>query len=532
MTTTGHAVMTTLRNYGIDTIFGIPGTHNLELYRPLSELGIRAVTARHEQGAGYAADGWSQRTGRPGVVVTTSGPGLLNALSAAATAYCESRPMIILAPGPALGEEGADRGTLHETKDTLGAANAVVQWARRASTPREAIEAIHDAFTSFRTSRPRPIYLELPLDVLEGPADLSEEFLAAREAPEPRRADAHAIAGAVQALAGSSNPVVVAGGGSIAAGDQLRRLVELLDCPVVTTFNGKGAVAESHALSLTSGLGTSAAVKCCNDADVLIVVGSKLGDVDLWAGSIQPRGPIVRIDILESQMGVNLTSDIRLVGDSAAVVPQLVEALEAASVTSRGRGASEAAKVRAEIEAELQSVSPAMVRLTRELVAGMPKDTVLAADSSQVTYHGTSSIRRDEPNTFLYMATYSTLGYGLPAAIGAKIAAPERPLLCVVGDGALMFSVQEIATAVEQELDLVIVCVDNGGYGEIRQNQADRGIPAIAVDLHQPEWAALGRAFGAHGCRPETGAELGPKVAAAFATGGVHLIHVPVELFD
>lgn len=169
----GLAVLTTLKNYGIDTIFGIPGTHNLEFYRHLEPLGIRAVTARHEQGAGYAADGWSHQTGKPGVVITTSGPGLLNALSSAATAFCESRPMIVLAPGVPLGSEFADIGLLHETKDTLGAAASVVEWARRVTTPEEAVAAVHDAFELFATGRPRPVYIEVPLNILEGAALLS-----------------------------------------------------------------------------------------------------------------------------------------------------------------------------------------------------------------------------------------------------------------------------------------------------------------------------------------------------------------------
>ncbi|HWT32128.1 MAG TPA: thiamine pyrophosphate-binding protein, partial [Microbacterium sp.] len=168
----GLAVLQTLCGYGVDTVFGIPGTHNLEFYRHLPRLRMRAVTSRHEQGAGYAADGWAQRTGMPGVVITTSGPGLLNALSAAGTAYCESRPLILLSPGVALGAEFADVGTLHETKDAVAASGAIVEWSRRVSTAAEAVQAVHDAFALFRTGRPRPVHIEVPLDVLEGTADV------------------------------------------------------------------------------------------------------------------------------------------------------------------------------------------------------------------------------------------------------------------------------------------------------------------------------------------------------------------------
>jgi acetolactate synthase-1/2/3 large subunit len=528
---TGLAVMTALRGYGIDTVFGIPGTHNLELYRHLPGLGIHPVTTRHEQGAGYAADGWAQQTGLPGVVITTSGPGLLNVLSAAGTAYCESRPMVILSPGPARGQEGADRGTLHETKDTSGAAGAVVEWSRRVASAEEAVQAVHDAFLMFRTARPRPVHIEIPLDVLEAAADVPAELLAARPAPAPAEADPVAVAAAVAALAGAHDPVILAGGGSLRAGAAVRRLAELLDAPVVTTLNGKAALPESHPLSLGADIRAEASQKACSGADVLIVIGSKVGEAELWGGVVEPTGTVVRIDVLESQMDVNLSAGVRLVGDSAAVVPQLVAALEGAGVRSRGRGAAGAAALRAEIRAQADATAPELVALTRELVAGMPADTIVAGDSSQITYFGTSSIAQDRPHSFLYMPAYATLGYGLPAAIGARIAAPERPVVCVAGDGALMFAIQELATAVEQRLDLVVVCVDNGGYAEIRQNEADRGIAPIGVDLHQPDWAALGAAFGGHGTRVGAPGELAPAVAAALAAGGVHVVHVPLEVF-
>ena len=159
--TGAQSLVTSLEAAGVETIFGIPGTHNLELYRHLPGLGIHPVTTHHEQGAGYAADGWAQQTGLPGVVITTSGPGLLNALSAAATSYCESRPMIVLSPGPARGQEGADRGTLHETKDTSGAAAAVMQWSRRVSCAEEAVEAVLAAVAEALLNLAR---LDRPLD--------------------------------------------------------------------------------------------------------------------------------------------------------------------------------------------------------------------------------------------------------------------------------------------------------------------------------------------------------------------------------
>ena len=163
----------------------------------------------------------------------------------------------------------------------------------------------------------------------------------------------------------------------------------------------------------------------------------------------------------------------------------------------------------------------------------LPADAILGGDSSQVTYFGTASfVPQERAHSFLYTPAYATLGYGLPASIGAKVAAPERPVVCVLGDGALMFAVQELATAVEQRLDLVVVCADNGGYGEIRQNELDRGIAPVGVDLVQPDWAALATAFGGHGERITSAEDFAPALAAAIDAGGVRLLHVPTELFE
>ncbi|MCO1338234.1 acetolactate synthase [Kocuria polaris] len=524
----GLDVLTLLRDYGVDTIFGIPGTHNLEFYRHLEPLGVRAVTARHEQGAGYAADGWAQQTGLPGVVITTSGPGLLNALSAAGTAYCESRPLILLSPGVPQGQEFADKGALHETKDATGAAGSIVEWSRRVTNGAEAVQAVHDAFELFRHGRPRPVHIEIPLDVLEGPSHVPAGDLAAREPRPPQAADPAKVHDAVTALRGARNPAILAGGGSLRAGIDITRLAEALQAPVVTTLNGKAAIPETHVLSLGSDVRLQAAQHLLEEADVLLILGSKVGEAELWFRELEPGGTVIRVDILETQLEKNARCDIGLVGDSAAVVPQLLAGLEGHTPGP----APELGVLRAELREAARALSPAFAALAGQVAAAVPQDAIIGGDSSQVTYLGTASfVPQVRPHSFLYTPAYATLGYGLPASIGAKIAAPQRPVVCVIGDGALMFAVQELATAVEQRLDLVLVCVDNGGYGEIRANETDRGIAPVGVDLVQPDWAALAGAFGGRGVRISHADELAPEIEAAITGGGVRMIHAPAELF-
>lgn len=526
-TTAGWLVLETLKNYGVDTIFGIPGTHNLEFYRPLNHLGIRAVTTRHEQGAGYGADGWSLLTGLPGVVITTSGPGLLNALSAAATAFAESRPMIILAPGPALGDEFADVGLLHETKDQLSAAKSVVEWGHRVSRAEEAVQAVHDAFELFATGRPRPVYIEVPLDVLEAEVKISDELLVPVRPQMLPPVDAAAVAEAATLLDEASNPVILAGGGSRAAAEGIRELAEQLEAPVITTTNGKGVLDEYHRLALGANLRLAAVRNIAQTADVLLVVGAKLGEADLWVDALEAEGKVIRIDRLESQIHKNQQAYVGLVGEASEAVNAILEKLP-----ERQRA----------LKVDVGAVLDEMVRESHELdqqntalgiavADALPEDVVMTTDSSMIAYWGLlNMLKTRTPNSTPYMATYATLGYGLPAAIGAKIGASNRPVVTVLGDGALMFSVQEFMTAVEQDLDITVIVVDNGGYAEIKSNEADAGIAPIGVDLAQPDWPALAAAFGGTGVSITELSQLPGAVKAAVTDGGLQLIHVPFEI--
>jgi 5-guanidino-2-oxopentanoate decarboxylase len=529
----GLAIMTVLRNYGIDTVFGIPGTHNLELYRPLSALGIHPVTTRHEQGASYGSDGWSQQTGLPGVVITTSGPGLLNALSGAGTAYCESRPMILISPGVAEGSEFADNGALHETKDSTGAAGAIVEWSRRVTSATDAVTAVHDAFELFRYGRPRPVHIEIPLNVLESASDCPEELLEARPERARAAADAAAVERAAAVLAAAVHPVIIAGGGASRIGSDLTALAESLGAPVVTTLNGKASIPETHRLSLASEIRLPVIHELINASDAVLIIGSKLGEAELWGGVIAPAGTVIRIDVLESQLNKNVASDLGLVGDSAVIVGQLRDALAAQPITGNAITAAELDAVRETAVREAQEVSPTLHRVAALINDAIPENAIIAGDSSQITYFGMASVVRQETShSFLYTPAYATLGYGLPATLGAKMASPDRPVVCVLGDGALMFAVQEFATAVEQGLDVTIVCVDNGGYAEINQNERDRGITPVGVVLAQPNWSVLSAAFGGHGFSVTQPEQLTETVAQAIATPGLALVHVPLAIFE
>jgi acetolactate synthase-1/2/3 large subunit len=231
----------------------------------------------------------------------------------------------------------------------------------------------------------------------------------------------------------------------------------------------------------------------------------------------------VRIDISPAQIDKNLSATVGIVGDAAAVTGALSAALPQAAARVPALDAARVA-----IDAEMRETAPDTVALAEIIAAGLPDDAIVAGDSSQIVYMALGSVLRPQhPHSLLYTPTYATLGYGLPAAIGARVAQTERPVVTVIGDGALMFCVNELVTAIEQRLDVTIVCVDNGGYAEIRQNEVDRGMAPIGVDLVQPDWAALAQAFGGVGRRVDRRDDIASSIRAAIAEGGVQLVHIP-----
>ncbi|TFD58314.1 MULTISPECIES: 5-guanidino-2-oxopentanoate decarboxylase [unclassified Cryobacterium] len=494
----GVAVVEALLREGVEVVFGIPGTHNLEIYRALAGSGIRHITPRHEQGAGYAADGYARVSGRPGVVITTSGPGLTNATTAAATAYADSVPLLVISPGIPRGLEGKNVGWLHEVKDQQGHLNALLEHSVRVSQIDEIGPIIAEIFDRWQVGRPRPVHLEIPLDLLEEVWEPGEigPAVARRRVEHP---SAEKIAAAASTLGASRRISILAGGGARRAGAEVLRLAELLDAPVVTTVHGKGIIPEDHTLSLGASIRLAPAQNLLNESDVLLIVGSELGDSDLWGGTIAPAGAVIRIDIDPGQLDKNLAATIGLEGEAAAILTELT-ALVGNALGSDGEARAGAARGEIEVAALVDGAPWREVQ--QVLRAALPRATIVAGDSAQVSYYGTVHFwPMDEPNRFLYPTGYATLGYGLPAAIGAKLAAPELPVIVLVGDGGFQFTGLELVTAAEQGLALPVIIMNNSGFAEIRDQQIERGIDLIGVNISGPDFPALGVACNGYGVR-------------------------------
>ncbi|MGH3450025.1 MAG: thiamine pyrophosphate-binding protein, partial [Haloechinothrix sp.] len=376
-----------------------------------------------------------------------------------------------------------------------------------------------------------PVHVEIPVDVLEAPYDPTRLAQRRRSAPSAAPvAEPGAIATAARTLGTAVSSVLVVGGGARAAAAEVAKLAVRLNAPVVSTVNGKGVLPETHPLSLGAAIRLPEAHHIIDGADVVVVIGSELGDSDLWGHTLSPRGIVVRLDIDESQLDKNVPAKVRLHGDAATTLRTLLKVLPD---NIPGILGSRTAAIRAACDRGALREGEPWAPYHDALRESLPAETIIAGDSAQVSYYGTvhqwPCLR---PGQFVYPVGYATLGYGIPAGIGAALAAPDTPVIVLAGDGGTVFTIQEFLTAVELGLSLPVVVMNNGGYGEIRDEMDQRGIPRMAVDLHSPDFAALGRAFGGVGVAVDEPDAVAHEVVRALGRKGPTLIDVGVGQGD
>lgn len=511
--------------HGVDQVFGIPGTHNIPIYGALADAGVRHVLMRHEQGCTYAADGYARVSGRPGVVVTTTGPALLNAATALGQAMSDSVPVLLISPGMPTTHPALGNGELHEMRSQVDAMRAIVKSSYRVQSVEEIPATVAACFHDMLSGRPQPVHLELPFDLLHWSSDTPDVAPVHRGT---RSIDQSAVARAAELLSEAERPLLVAGGGvSAAAGATLTAIAEHESAPVVTTFAGKGCVNERHPLAAGAGLGQPAVHQALAEADVVLAVGTELAPSDLWGGTVD--GPtVIRIDLDPRAALSNAHAAVTVIGDAEEALTSLHALLENA-VPARA-DASWASDVVARVRTGAASKARPWTHLIAGLDQAIDTDAIIAGDSSMACYYGVGpTVPLAGAHRYLYPAGFGTLGFGLPAAVGAALAAPDTRVLALLGDGALMFSVNELAAAAELRLGLPVVVVTNGGYGEIRRQMNEMIDRAHAVDFPAPKFDALATAFGCLYVSASTPDEIAAAVAAAWAADRPTIIEVPEE---
>jgi len=496
MRTLGEQLIHLLEAYGVDTVFGIPGVHTVELYRGLGQSTIRHVTPRHEQGAGFMADGYARASGKPGVAFVITGPGLTNTITAMAQAYADSSPMLVISSVNRRPFLGLGEGALHEVSNQALISDQCAAFSHTVMAPEQLPAALARAFAVFEGERPRPVHIEIPVDLLGAPAD---GLILARPAPmSPPVPAPEPLARAAEALALAARPVLLAGGGAVAAGPELLALSERLEAPVVMTNNARGLMPVGHALAVPASPSLKAVRSLIEAADVVLVVGSEWGptDYDMYGrGAVTYRGQVIRIEIDAQQMRRGVTPHIPLLGASAPALTAILAALGPAAPPARNEGAKRAAATR---QSALEEIGPNMRAdlAFLERIRARLGDAPIVGDSTQAVYAGSLYYAAPVPRSWFNASTgYGSLGFAVPAAIGAALAS-GRAVVALAGDGGFQFTAPEISVAVETRAPVIFIVWNNYGYGEIKHYMEDAGITPVGVDLQTPDFAALGRACG------------------------------------
>jgi len=528
MVSFGEVLVRSLEAYGVDTVFGIPGVHTLELYRGLSGSTLRHVTPRHEQGAGFMASGYARLSDRPAACFVISGPGLTNILTPMGQAYADSVPMLVIASVIERQYLGLGAGRLHEMPSQIGAAASVAAFAHTIMEPDELPQILARAFTIFSSERPRPVFIEVPIDVLSCPADHIPLYSASL--PSPPAPPPDVIAKAAALLCSTQNPFVILGGGSVDAASEVITLVERLDAPVVTTIHAKGMLPPDHPLFLGSTLGYAPVRVAIEQADVVLAVGTELSETDQFPDQrkLVMKGKLVRVDIDPKQFLRLYPADVAILGNARLTLAALNEALAqpGRSIAANSHAAQRAAEIRAETRKLWDANMLVHQPLLDVLQAALP-GLVITGDSTQPVYSANILYNPPRPRSYFTSTTgFGTLGYALPAAIGAKLAAPERPVVAIIGDGGLQFTLPELASAIEAKTPVIILLWNNQGYGEIRRQMASSGIPSLGVDLYTPDFLTVAKGYGCFAHRATSRAHL----RALLQQAGQQIVPMLIEI--
>lgn len=518
----GAQISHMLRDRGVDVIFGIPGVHNQEMYRGIEEAGITHVLARHEQGAGFMADGYARATGKPGVAYVITGPGLCNIMTPMGQAYSDSVPMLVLSS--CLDETQAQRGQLHQMKDQQGAAGTVADWSAQANTAQAAYGLVERAFEEFELSRPRPKHIQVPIAQLEGDAD---------PAPFPNqpalrpKVFAPDVAPVVSLLNISKRPLFILGGGC--KSNEWRQILTQLGAACFTTYAGRGMVGVNYPLDFGAMLPRPGSAEVIASADLVIAVGAELGEVDLWRDELGHSAHLVRVDLDPEVLSDRHRAAVKIQADSASFARALWAVTESAKPAT-GWTTEEVAEARARWRAEVDAERPGIVPVADALRAAMPADTMIYSDMTQFAYAAKEVWDMAYPHHWHHPTGFGTLGYALPAGIGGAVARRGRPTAVIAGDYGFHYTMQELGVAVELGLSLPIILWDNGKLKEIEDSMVRSQIAPNAVVARNPDFCKLAEAFGALSSAPKTVEEMQEAVKAAFQASGPTLIYVTPDI--
>jgi acetolactate synthase-1/2/3 large subunit len=528
--TGGDAVVQALQHEGVEVVFGLPGVQIMHLYDAFhGQEDIRLITVRHEQTTAYMADGYARISGKPGVALVVPGPGVQNASAALGTAYAASSPVLLLAGQVESRNIGSDRGALHEINDQQDVIRPVTKWCHRVTEVGGIPGAIRAAMQQMHTGRPRPTEVEFAPDVLAARAEVT---FPPPQTTEPAAPDWHQIRRAAEMLRGASKPLIWAGGGVVLAdaSRELTALAEALGAAVATTTEGKGVIPEDHRLALGVGAyGHGTPSWAMPKADVVLAVGTRLTAPMVGLNSLREPQQLIHVDVDASVIGKNYAAEVPIVADARLALQALLEEVRQHETPPPRWPEAELQDMHRLQEQWLQEKAPHQAEIVRRIQSVLHDDTVLVSGITNVAYWSYFAYCARQPRTYLTSSYFATLGYSFPLSLGAKVAAPERPVVALTGDGGFMYALPELATAVQYGIGVVVVVFVDNAFGASKNDQMTRYEKrVVGTTLHNPSFAEVARVFGARGERV-TPDRLDTALREALAAEGPTVLEVPID---
>lgn len=520
--TGGQAVVKSLIAHGVDTVFGLPGVQNDWLYNAFYDYkeSIRVIHPRHEQGAGYMALGYHLASGRDAVYNIVPGPGFLNSSAALATAYGLNARVLCLVGQTPRSTQGKGWGVLHEIPDQIGIMRSLTKWAEIVNSPSEAPDLVAEAFLQLHEGRPRPVGLEVAMDVLKKEEDVDTNVTLRK--PTHITLDEDAVNQAAKLLAGARRPLIFVSSGAIEASNEVVQLAEWLQAPVFSYRTGKGIVSSRHPLSFP----VPAAYDLWKEADVVIGIGSRMR-MPLLKWGHDEELKIISINVDANDHNCIAEPTISITNHARPTVIALLNALPKHG-TPREPDTEMLETLRTGWNEKVAYLEPqaTYLRIIRE---EMPDDGIFVDELTQVGFASRILWESYQPRTYLSTGYMGTLGWGFPTALGAKVARPDVPVISVAGDGGLMFAIQELATAVQHKIGVTVLLFNNNLFGNVRsmqENLYDNRV--IATDLHNPDFVKMAHSFGANAARVTSFDGLRSALREARGESLPTLIEIPV----
>ena len=532
--TGGQTVSESLKAQGVDTVFGIISIHNLDLFDSLfaSQDSLRFIGGRLELGCGFMADGYARATGKPGVLITSTGPGAADSMGAMGEAYFSGSPILEFTTNVEQEFLGQGRLATHETKDQLRMFEAVTDWNAMINQVESIPDNIMEAFDRFQTRRPRPVELEIPTNLLGAQADV--EVLTARQ-PDIPRGDPSKVEQALQMLLKSKRPVIMVGeevqiqGGT----KQIIELAEKLGAAVVTSDGAKGAFPEDHPQSLGQTLGRriwgeNPVQEWLGTCDLVVVLGSILPQRSTIGIQLRLPTDLVHVLLDGDAIGKNYTATVPIIANSQAVVEQWLSAIGDQDVYKGDAFRDEIASMKAEIRRILEETWGKELRVFETVRAVTPRNTIFSLDATVAASRASRCLEIYEPRTYMHPHGWMGLGFGFPAGVGAKVGKPDSPVVCVTGDGGFQYNFQELATCAQYGIHPVVLMFNDNSWGVLKKFQSERygENRQFATDLVNPDFVKIFESYGFEGTKVSTVDEMGKALESAIASGKTSLVEV------